>query len=125
MDKKLLSILCCPVSHKGLSLARGDVLESINKAIGDGVLTNRDGVTLESALKEALITDDGKLMYPVNDGIPVLLEGESVSLDQLEAAPPVLVQALQVEPSLEKCISATPDPASLADRVSVAAVELV
>jgi len=41
---------------------------------------------LEDSLREALVTDDGKLMYPVNDGIPVLLEGESVSLDQLKGA---------------------------------------
>ena len=86
MDKKLLSILCCPVTHKGLALARRDTLESINKAIGDGKLANRDGAVLEDSLKQALVTDDGKLMYPVNDGIPVLLEGESVSLDQLKGA---------------------------------------
>ena len=84
MNKNLLSILCCPITHKGLSLARRDVLESINKAIGDGKLSNRDGTVLEDSLREALVTDDGKLMYPVNDGIPVLLEGESVSLDQLK-----------------------------------------
>ncbi len=83
MDKKLLTILCCPVTHKGLTLARRDLLESVNNAIGEGKLSNRDGVALEEALKEALVTDDGKLMYPVNDGIPVLLEGESVALDQL------------------------------------------
>ena len=86
MDKKLLSILCCPITHKGLSLARRDVLESINKAISDGKLSNRDGATLEDSLGEALVTDDGKLLYPVNDGIPVLLEGESISLDQLKGA---------------------------------------
>ncbi len=83
MDKTLLTILCCPVTHKGLALASGDLLESINKAIGEGKLTNRDGEVLEEALREALVTDDGKLMYPVNDGIPVLLEGASVELDQL------------------------------------------
>lgn len=86
MNKNLLSILCCPITHKGLSLARPDVLESINKAIGDGKLSNRDGAVLEDSLREALVTDDLKLMYPVNDGIPVLLEGESVSLDQLKGA---------------------------------------
>jgi uncharacterized protein YbaR (Trm112 family) len=47
MNKNLLSILCCPITHKGLSLARRDVLESINKAIGDGKLSNRDGTVLE------------------------------------------------------------------------------
>jgi uncharacterized protein YbaR (Trm112 family) len=83
MDKKLLSILCCPVTHKGLSLVRPDRLAAINAAISNGKLTNRDGVLLENNLKEALVTDDGKTMYPVDDGIPVLLEGEGVALDQL------------------------------------------
>ena len=85
MDKKLLSILCCPITHKGLSLARGDVLKSINAAIVGGDLVKRDGSTLSETLKEALITDDGKTMYPVNDGIPVLLEGESVAMEQVNA----------------------------------------
>lgn len=83
MDKKLLAILCCPVTHKGLSLAKKDLLGSVNDAIGEGKLSNRDGNVLETPLAEALVTDDGKLLYPVDDGIPVLLAGESVTLDQL------------------------------------------
>lgn len=85
MDKRLLSILCCPVTHKGLILARSELLKTVNKAIGSGRLKNRAGQTLPEALQEALVTDDGKILYPVNDGIPVLLEGESVALEQLEA----------------------------------------
>lgn len=84
MDKKLLSILCCPVTHKGLSLARPDLLTSVNAAIDAGTLVNHDGVKLAENLTEALVTDDGKILYPINDGIPVLLEGESVTLDQLQ-----------------------------------------
>ena len=83
MDKKLLAILCCPITHKGLSVVSRDMLESVNKAILEGSLTNRDGIVLDTTLKDALVTDDGKLLYPVNDGIPVLLEGESVALEQL------------------------------------------
>ena len=84
MDKRLLSILCCPVTRKGLNLAKPDLLKKINTAIGDGKLVNHDGAELSESLDEALITDDGKIMYPVNDGIPVLLEGESVGLSQLD-----------------------------------------
>lgn len=84
MNKQLLQILCCPVTHKGLSEARADLLAQVNAAIGAGQLANRDGRTLSIQLQEALVTDDGKLLYPVNDGIPVLLEGESVALGQLE-----------------------------------------
>jgi uncharacterized protein YbaR (Trm112 family) len=86
MDKRLLSILCCPVTHKGLETAKNDLLSKLNSAISAGAIENRDGQTLVDTLKEALVTDDGKILYPINDGIPVLLEGESVLLDQLEAA---------------------------------------
>jgi len=85
MDKRLLNILCCPVSHKGLTVARGDLLKKINAAIEAGGVLNRDGARLSEPLAEALITDDGKLMYPVNEGIPVLLEGESIGMEQVDA----------------------------------------
>lgn len=85
MDKKLLAILCCPVTHRELALARPELLKNVNAHIERGALTNRDGTVLTDALAEALVTDDGKLLYPVNDGIPVLLESESVGLEQLQA----------------------------------------
>lgn len=84
MDKRLLAILCCPVTRKGLSVARPDLLKKVNSAIGSGKVLNREGSTLDSILKEALVTDDGKLLYPVKDGIPVLLESEGISLGQLD-----------------------------------------
>ncbi len=62
MDKRLLSILCCPVTHKGLSLAKADLLARVNKAIGNGILQNSDGQAVSGALKEALVTDDGKIL---------------------------------------------------------------
>ena len=83
MDKRLLAILRCPVSHKGLSVVGKDSLARINAAIAAGELQNQEGTTLERALGEALITDDGKRIYPVDDGIPVLLEDESISMEQL------------------------------------------
>jgi len=86
MDKRLLSILCCPITHRDLLPAKPDVLRRLNAAIADGRVRNRDGAALESPIDEGLVTDDGKLLYPVADGIPVLLEGESVGLDQLDAA---------------------------------------
>ncbi|SUZ50152.1 uncharacterized protein METZ01_LOCUS3006 [marine metagenome] len=80
MDKKLLSILCCPITHQDLMLATSDRLESINTAIEDGQLYNHDGVLVEKKISEALITSDEKVLYPIRDGIPVLLEGESILL---------------------------------------------
>ncbi len=84
MEKRLLNLLRCPVTHKGLSLARREMLGRVNTAIQAGEMSNRDGTVLSEALSEALVTDDSKLLYPVVNGIPVLLEGESISLGQLE-----------------------------------------
>mgnify|MGYP001813204084 CR=1 FL=1 len=83
MDKRLLAILRCPVTHKELSLAKSAKLREVNQAIDAGELSNRDGRVLETHLAEALITDDGKVLYPIANGIPILLEGESVNMEQL------------------------------------------
>ena len=83
MDKRLLTILRCPITHRGLALANRATLNDVNGAIAAGRLSNREGRVLDEALDEALVTDDGKVLYPVTDGIPVLLEGESVNLEQL------------------------------------------
>lgn len=83
MDKRLLTILRCPVSHKGLAVLKNDKLEQLNAAISAGNLVNLDGTRLVEPLAEALVTDDGKRAYPVADGIPVLLEGESISMEQI------------------------------------------
>jgi uncharacterized protein YbaR (Trm112 family) len=83
MDKRMLSFLRCPVTHKGLSQARSDTLRTINAAIDAGKLSSHDGRVLAEPLSEALITDDGKVVYPVADGIPVLLEDESIDMEQI------------------------------------------
>lgn len=84
MDKRLLTILRCPVTHKGLSVLKKDQLEKINTAIAAGKVETHDGVKLSAPLAEALVTDDGKRVYPVADGIPVLLDGESILMEQID-----------------------------------------
>ncbi len=84
MDKRLLHILRCPISHKALSLARRDTLTKVNAAIDAGQLVNREGESVGEALSEAVVTDDGKLLYPVENGIPVMFESHSIDLGQLE-----------------------------------------
>ncbi len=80
MNKSLLPILRCPVTHKGLSLMRRDTLGTLNAAIETGEVRNRGGEAVTAPLAEALITDDGKLGYPIDDGIPVLLEAAAIEL---------------------------------------------
>ena len=80
MNKSLLPILRCPVTHKGLSLMRRDALNALNAAIESGELRNRAGEPVAGPLAEALVTDDGKFGYPIDDGIPVLLETAAIEL---------------------------------------------
>ncbi|MEL7185233.1 MAG: Trm112 family protein [Pseudomonadota bacterium] len=83
MEKRLLNILRCPVSRKVLTLLKKDKLAEVNTAISAGTIVNHDGEKVAAPLSEALITDDGKRIYPINDGIPVLLESEAIGMEQL------------------------------------------
>ena len=83
MDKRLLTILRCPLTHKGLQPAGSAILSSVNSAIAAGTLVTADGRKISEPLTDALVTDDGKVLYPIENGIPVLLETESINLEQL------------------------------------------
>lgn len=79
MDSRLLEILCCPITRRSLNrLGQGD-LEQVNNAIRQGNIRNYGGTELTEPLSEALVTEDGDLVYPVKDGIPVLLEEECIN----------------------------------------------
>ena len=83
MDKRLLEIVCCPVTKLPLQLLDRDRLAMLNTAIGAGKISNRAAHLLPESLSEALVTRDGRLVYPVRAGIPVLLEEESIDWQQL------------------------------------------
>ncbi len=84
MDKRLLTLLQCPVSQKGLAVAKKDLIERSNAEIAAGALVDHQGNKVTAPLSEALVTDDGRRLYRVDDGIPVLLEPESISTEQLD-----------------------------------------
>lgn len=82
VDGKLLEILCCPVSKVPLKFLSDKKLDSLNSAITKGDALYIGGEKVEKALSEALVTEDGKVIYAVNDGIPVLLEEEGIGTTQ-------------------------------------------
>ncbi len=87
MDKRLLDILCCPVSKTPLRPLRRDEIGHVNRAIGEGGVDTVEGVRVGAALDDGLITTDGKVIYPVRDGIPVLLPEEGIGTTQLNGFP--------------------------------------
>lgn len=83
MDKRLLDIICCPVTKLPLQLLDSENLATLNAAISSGQLRNHGAAPLPEILTEALVTRNGRLVYPVRDGIPVLLEEESIDWQPL------------------------------------------
>ena len=83
IDGKLLEILCCPVSKTPLIRLSSARRKKLNTAIRSGEFQTIHGEVVEQALKEALITEDLIVMYPVIDNIPILLEEKGIGTTQL------------------------------------------
>ena len=86
INADLLDIICCPATRLPLKVMPAEQIEKLNQRIEAGTLVSRDGEKLTEPLTEALVTRDGKLAYPVRDGIPVLLEDSGIVLAQIEDA---------------------------------------
>ena len=84
IDGKLLEILCCPVSKTPLTHLPGGKLKHLNKSIAAGEVQYVRGDQVEEPLREALITEDSKVIYPVIDDIPILLEEKGIGTTQLQ-----------------------------------------
>src|ERR1700754_4169002 len=82
MDKRLLDILCCPVSKQPLRTLKPGELEMLNAGIEKGQVQNVAGEKLSQRVDEALVTTDGKVVYRVDDGIPVMLPEQGIGTVQ-------------------------------------------
>lgn len=78
MDPLFVSMLRCPRTGGELRLAGGGELAALNQSLLDGQLKNAAGRKLERSMKAALVSACGGWLYPVREGIPVLLADEAV-----------------------------------------------
>jgi len=82
-DKELLDILVAPDDKTPLQVADEALLKRLNDAIAAGVVENRTGRPVEEPVTAGLVRQDGTLLYPVLDGIPVMLNDEAIGLEQV------------------------------------------
>ena len=84
IDPKLLDILCCPVSKQPVFPLSEETLATVNAAIAAGQVIQADDTIVETPLSEGLITKNKQRIYRIDDGIPVMLEEESIAVNQIQ-----------------------------------------
>ena len=82
IDRELLEILVCPETKQPVRLAEPEVVTRINAAISRGGVTNRGGESVKEVISGGLIREDGKLLYPIRDEIPIMLIDEAIPLPE-------------------------------------------
>ena len=79
----VLKILCCPKTKLPLALIASDTLKKINQAIEEGKVHYRTGELVLEQIDGGLLRSDGKFLYPIKNGIPILLIDESIDVDKI------------------------------------------
>lgn len=83
IEKELLNILVCPETKEPVAMAGDDVLERLNAAVETGRATNRGGESVTDRVEEGLLREDGRILYPIREGIPIMLIDESIDVSAL------------------------------------------
>jgi uncharacterized protein YbaR (Trm112 family) len=77
----LLEKLVCPERPDlHLRRARADALAAVNARIAAGGVADRGGRAVDRPIDEALVRWDGRVLYPVTDGIPRLCKEDGIDL---------------------------------------------
>ena len=84
IDHKLLDILCCPATHLPLRVMPSAQLALLNASVEAGSLRFCDDKPVTEPLEQALVTEDGRLAYPIRDDIPLLLEEYGIVIAQAD-----------------------------------------
>ena len=83
VNKQLLEILCCPKTRVGVKELTAGQIENVNAAIVQKKVKYSDGKAVDKPLQEGLITEDGKIIYRVDEEIPIMLIDMGIPAEQI------------------------------------------
>ncbi|MBW7876454.1 MAG: hypothetical protein H3C47_10745 [Candidatus Cloacimonetes bacterium] len=78
LDKEFIQMLCCPETRQPLTEVNEEFLKKLNQMQSSGSLLFVTKAPVPYPLSSALIREDGQKIYPVREGIPVLLREEGI-----------------------------------------------
>jgi uncharacterized protein YbaR (Trm112 family) len=88
INADFLKMLVCPTTRKPLRLASAAELQRVNDRIAGQQAKNRGGAAVTTAVASGLVPEGEAVLYPILEGIPILLSSEAIPLDSADAAAP-------------------------------------
>ncbi len=82
----LLAILCCPETKQDIRLLEPEVVEQLNLRIEKGELKTKGGQPVTEKIDGGLLRNDGTLVYPIRDQIPIMLIEEGILIEKTDVA---------------------------------------
>jgi uncharacterized protein YbaR (Trm112 family) len=82
LKNDLFDLLVCPESRQRVKLGDQNLIDSLNAKIRSGQLVDQSQRAVTEALDAVLVREDGKLAYPIRQGIPVMLTTDAFVLSQ-------------------------------------------
>jgi uncharacterized protein YbaR (Trm112 family) len=80
INEQLLALLRCPETQQALSGASPEQLDRLEVARAAGTLRDRAARIVQEPVVAGLVRADGAWVFPIRDGIPVLLLDDALPL---------------------------------------------
>ncbi len=82
----LLAILCCPETKQDIRLLEPEVVEQLNLRIEKGELKTKGGQPVTEKIDGGLLRNDGTVVYPIRDQIPIMLIEEGILVEKSDVS---------------------------------------
>ncbi len=82
----LLAILCCPETKQDIRLLEPGLVEKLNGRIEKGELKTKGGQSVAEKMDGGLLRNDGTVVYPIRDQIPIMLIEEGILVEKSDVS---------------------------------------